>query len=363
MSDLLITSTIPNISSGSGLRTYGVAAALARHGPVEVAFVPFGGTHPAAAFEAVSGLTLRSLGSSRGLRRGAEYARARLRGVPGGYARGVSPAFLPVAAAAPAGTRVIADGLVVAAGLLRLARERELVFLAHNLESAFRADAVPEGFERRVLRAFSESWMATRADARGAVELAGEGISPRYVPNVVDVEKIEPVTPAGGERALFVGDFTYVPNREALDFLLEQVMPLAWAQRPGLRLAVAGRGLPDAGFDERVEVLGFVDDLRGEYARADLVTVPLLHGGGSPYKLIEGLAYGLPVVSTVHAAGLLEDVVAGEHLLTAGDAEGFAEAIERLLADPGRARSIGAAGRDLVARSYSVEALATLLRP
>jgi glycosyltransferase involved in cell wall biosynthesis len=205
--------------------------------------------------------------------------------------------------------------------------------------------------------------MATRADARGAVELAGEGISPRYVPNVVDVDLIEPVTPTGGERALFVGDFTYAPNREALDFLVGQVLPLAWARRPGLRLTVVGRGLPDSAFDDRVEVVGFVDDLRREYARADLVTVPLLHGGGSPFKLIEGLAYGLPVVSTTHAAGLAEDLVVGEHLLAASDAEGFAEAIERLLADPSRARSIGAAGRDLVARSYSVEALATLLRP
>jgi glycosyltransferase involved in cell wall biosynthesis len=89
--------------------------------------------------------------------------------------------------------------------------------------------------------------------------------------------------------------------------------------------------------------------------------VPLLHGGGSPLKFIEALAYGLPVIAARHAAGLLEDGTPDEHFLVAADPAGFAEAVSYLFEDVGRARRLGAAGRALAERSYSVEALASLL--
>ena len=59
--------------------------------------------------------------------------------------------------------------LVVAGALLPLTRRREVVYLAHNVESAFRGQGPGLArFERAVLRACSESWMATRVDQRGA---------------------------------------------------------------------------------------------------------------------------------------------------------------------------------------------------
>jgi len=212
-----------------------------------------------------------------------------------------------------------------------------------------------------VLRTFAESWMATRADQQGAVELVGDTVHTRYVPNVVDVRRIVPVEPAGEGAVLFVGDFTYPPNREALHFLSEQVLPIAWERRAELRLLVVGRGLGDPPGDPRVQVLGFVEDLRSVYARADAVVVPLLHGGGSPLKFIEALAHGLPVIATAHSSRLLEDGRTGEDFLVAADAREFATALERVLADSDLAARLGAAGRRLAARSYSIESLASLL--
>ena len=51
-----------------------------------------------------------------------------------------------------------------------------------------------------------------------------------------------------------------------------------------------------------METLGFVEDLRDAYAGARCAVVPLLQGGGTPLKLIEALAYGLPVIATPRAA-------------------------------------------------------------
>lgn len=365
MSDVIVSSVTPILGSGTGLRTYGVTAALARHGAVELAYVVFGADRPAAAYEQLTNVTMRPLRASRGVARGLAFARARARGVPSDLARGVSPALARVLREAGADARVIADGPVAAAALLPAARSRDLVYLAHNLESGgFRGaaeQAALERFERIVLSSFSQCWMATRADERGARTLAGEQISTRYVPNVVDVARIDPVVCSGAGRVLFVGDFTYEPNLEASVFLTDSVMPEVWRRLPDLRLTMIGRGLPAATRDARIETPGFVEDLHAGYAAADVVVVPLLRGGGSPLKFVEALAHGLPVIATPHAAGLIEDGVPGRDFITAEGATEFAAAIEKLLGDPPHAQEVGAAGRRLASRCYSIDTLATLI--
>lgn len=362
MRDLIVTAATPNVKSGSGLRTYGVAAALARSREVEVDYVDFGWAAPAPEYMALDSVTLRAMHASRGLGRLASYGRARLSGVPDSFARGVSPELLRAAVDSLPDVRVIADGPLPAAALLRLARTRPMVYLAHNLESGFRPDGASlRSFERSVLRTFAETWMATRADEAGGLRLAGEQARTRYVPNVLDVDRIAPVTPAGTGRIVFVGDFKYPPNRTGLAFLTDEVLPLVWNRHPNLQVGVVGRGLSDPPSDPRIDVLGFVDDLRAEYARSDAVVVPLVEGGGSPLKFVEALAYALPVVATEHAGALIEEGRAGTHFLAAADATTFAEALDVVLRDPARGRQLGRAGRELAAAHYSVSALAERL--
>ncbi len=89
--------------------------------------------------------------------------------------------------------------------------------------------------------------------------------------------------------------------------------------------------------------------------------MPLLQGGGTPLKLIEALAYGLPVIATPRAgAGLaLHD---GEDCLIAADAEQLRSGARgRPARRRAGARTRGAAG--LVERDYSIEALSALLAP
>jgi glycosyltransferase involved in cell wall biosynthesis len=364
MIDLLVSSVTPVLDSGTGLRTYGVVAALARRRRVHVAYVVFDAAAPAREYDALSSVAIRPLRASRGPRRAAAYLRARARGVPAALARGVSPELVHAASTASPDARLIADGPVVAAALLPLAQSRNVVYLAHNLESGFRTDwgrGDLRRFERRVLRCFSECWMPTRADVRGALALGGPRVNAVHVPNVVDVAKIRPARPAGTGRLVFVGDFTYEPNREGLEYLVENVLPRLWARRPAARLDVVGRGPVELPGDTRIAVRGFVEDLEAVYGSADAVVVPLLHGGGSPLKFIEGLAYGLPVVATEHAARLLEDGVPGRDFLAAATPEAFAAALDLTLGDAGRAAALGAAGRELATRCYSIDALATIL--
>ncbi|HVR06246.1 MAG TPA: glycosyltransferase family 4 protein [Solirubrobacteraceae bacterium] len=371
MRDLLVTAHTPLLGSGRALRTYGLARALAADEGLDLLYKRFEGDAPDAAFRAIPGVRLHEALASRGPRRALAYTVARLRGVPADIARGVSPELVTQAArlaAVPGRGRVIADGPVAAATLAGLARRRPVIYNAHNFESGFRHELAGAGpgtreslraFERGLLEHASESWMVSEADLAAAHELC-PATRLRLVPNVVDVEAIVPVSPDPRRcRAAFVANFAYPPNRDGLRFLLDEIMPRVWVELPDARLALVGAGLQlPPSTDARIEALGFVDSLAALYASVSCVVVPLLQGGGTPLKLIEALAYGLPVVATARAAAALA-LVDGEHCLIADGPDAFSTALVAVLRDG--APELGARGRELAHERYSIEALVRLL--
>jgi polysaccharide biosynthesis protein PslH len=374
MRTVIATSFTPTVDSGRARRTYGIVKALAAHNPVDLVYGAFGAERPDPLYESLPELRLHRVERPGPIERVPAYLRARLSGVPDDFARGVWPGVASRTAelAREQGTtRVIAEGPVTAAALLPLASRRPAIYSAHNLESAFRhrldeaGMSLPalERFERRLLDRFSESWMVSPVDMEGASKLSPSARL-RLVPNVVDVTAIEPVPARGDERVvLFVADLSYEPNRSALRFLLEEVMPNLWKQAPDVRLVVAGKGSDELEVsDPRVEARGFVPDLRDLYLAAGCAAVPLLEGGGSPLKFVEALAFGVPVVATPRAAAGL-DVQAGEHYLEAEPAgEAFAGAILRAL-EPAAGNALARAGRRLAEAEYSIESLERRLAP
>lgn len=367
MRTVIATSFTPTLDSGRARRTYGIVKALAALGPVDLVYGAFGAERPDRVFEEIDGLTMHRVERPGTAERLPAYLRARLRRVPEAFARGIWPGVTKRAAelCKDGETRLVAEGPVTAAALLPLASRRPAVYDAHNLESAFRhrledahmSQGGLERFERLLLSTFAESWMVSPADMEGAAALA-PGAQLRLVPNVVDVAATRPVPPRRGERSvLFVADFSYEPNRGALDFLLKEAMPRLWERAPEVELVVAGKGSEElANDDARVRPSGFVPDLRDVYLAAGCVAVPLLEGGGSPLKFVEALAYGVPIAATPRAAAGLE-VRAGEHYAEGGpDGESFAAALAIAL-DPERGNPLAAAGRELAEREYSIEAL------
>jgi len=102
--------------------------------------------------------------------------------------------------------------------------------------------------------------------------------------------------------------------------------------------------------------VGGVEDVRPHLAQASQMVVPLSIGGGSRLKIAEALAAGCPVVSTSLGAEGLE-LVDGEHLSLADGEAPFADALQRLLADPALAAEQARAGRERVLEHNTWSAL------
>jgi glycosyltransferase involved in cell wall biosynthesis len=102
-----------------------------------------------------------------------------------------------------------------------------------------------------------------------------------------------------------------------------------------------------ASHPERIELLGFVDDLVGEYQRASVVIVPSRYEGfGLP--VLEAMACGTPVVAFANSS-VTEVVGDAGVLVTDGDVAGLVAAISSLLDDPERWSELEARGRERAA--------------
>ncbi len=133
-------------------------------------------------------------------------------------------------------------------------------------------------------------------------------------------------------------------------------------RHPDLRLLVVGTSerihLPKG-----AENLGYVpaSRLAGIFARSTIFVLPTLREAFG-LAFLDAMACGLPCVGT-RVGAVPEIVVDGETglLVPPGDDAALAEAVERLLDDPERARAMGRAGRERVAATWRWEQVAARL--
>src|ERR1039458_8899806 len=143
-----------------------------------------------------------------------------------------------------------------------------------------------------------------------------------------------------------------------------EVMPCVWAQFPDAVLRVVAGPEPDRFWqeftgksgplhsDRRIEVQGFVEDLRPLYARAAAVVAPLEVSAGTNIKVLEAMACGKATVTTpVGCGGLgLRD---GHEALIRADWASFAGGVCEILSDPSLRARIGRQARLTAERRFS----------
>ncbi|MGV8864627.1 MAG: glycosyltransferase family 4 protein [Pseudomonas sp.] len=250
----------------------------------------------------------------------------------------------------------------------------------HNIESALGAasyDRFPSWFkpfatfdqwryrrwENRVFRQTTELVAVTEDDAKNMTRLSEKATA--VVVNGVDCRYYADVRPnLHSKRLLFIGNYEYGPNLDAVEWALDSIVPHLWQLDPEVRFAICGYALPQAWRqrwpDPRIEFQGFVPDLRTLQGTAAMFFAPLRQGGGSKLKVLEAMAAGLPVVTTAQGSSGLR-VVNGEHFLGSEDPEQLAQIIAQALAQPECLEHLGEAGRAYVKAEHDWAVVAVQL--
>lgn len=155
---------------------------------------------------------------------------------------------------------------------------------------------------------------------------------------------------------LFTGNMNYPPNIDSVLFLVQRVLPLVQAKRPGTTLLIAGVD-PDqrvrdlAGHNENVTVSGWVKDIRTSYASARIFVAPMQIGTGLQNKLLEAMSMRMPCVTS----GLANNAVGatpGESILIGHQPQDYADHILHLLEHPGERERLANNGHRFVRSSF-----------
>ncbi|HFQ7127439.1 TPA: glycosyltransferase [Pseudomonas aeruginosa] len=254
------------------------------------------------------------------------------------------------------------------------------VLTEHNVESSLGAatyDRLPgwalpfvrydqwryRRWERRVMSQAAAVVAVTEKDARQLGAMLGRPVP--VVVNGVDCEHFAAARPTPeAQRVLFLGNYEYAPNVDAVEWMLDEILPRVWAHCPEARISVCGYALPaewaQRWSDPRIEWQGFVPDLLQLQSSSSVFLAALRHGGGSKLKVLEALAAGLPLASTAQGVSGLE-LRDGEDYLGGESAEQLANAVVRLLQDPAQARALGENGRAYVRRAHDWSVAASQL--
>lgn len=141
---------------------------------------------------------------------------------------------------------------------------------------------------------------------------------------------------------IFVGSYDYDPNAAAARTIIEDIAPAF----PDVQFLLVGRNPPAVPAGGNVTAPGYVDDLPGTLAAADVALCPLPRGSGTKLKMLDYLAAGLPIVTTtVGAQGL--PITDGQNALVRDTVTGMHDAIRALRASDDLRRRLADSAAEL----------------
>jgi len=166
----------------------------------------------------------------------------------------------------------------------------------------------------------------------------------------------ETVAPFESRRdILFVGNFKFGPNIDAVHYFLQDIWPRVRAVLPDAEFLVVGGDMPEPilalGAEPGVRVLGYVEDLAALLDRCRITVAPLRFGAGIKGKIGTSLCHGVPCVATPLAAEGMDLTDRGEIMLGA-DPEAFAQAIIEIYRDEVLWSNVSSRGLQLFRREY-----------
>ena len=276
------------------------------------------------------------------------------------------------------------EGLFVAPYLEAIHRnsKAKLIYRAHNIEhqvwerlAAQKHDPIKRFFikliARRIknyelhnLNSFDAIAAFTQQDKK-TMEDYGSKAKIEVIPVGIDMEHYKPEPEKTEFPSLFfLGSLNWMPNREGIEWFLENFHADLSNGTIRARFYVAGNDIPEQ-FDEydvmdKIFIQGEVDDALEFVNSKAIMIVPLLSGGGMRVKIVEGMAMQKCIISTTLGAEGI-NYHNGENILIADTREEFFNAIQRCIADEEFCKTIGLNARRMIEREHDINALTTRL--
>lgn len=255
----------------------------------------------------------------------------------------------------PAVRKVISCHSSIAAGYRKVAELRR--FSPRGWRSRLSLWRGLEAYEQEMYRNVDRVLVLT-AQERYGLQSLGPGLRVAVIPPGVDTTYFQPdpaVTPT--ECVLFSGHYEVEDNRDAVRWFVSRTWPLVRARHPGLKFCIVGPGAREhfaslGRRDPAIDVVGEVADLRPYLHKAKVFVCPVRLGSGLRVKLLEAMAAGVPVVTTMLGAEGIP-LHPGDTGFLADRTDLMASYMDLLLGDEELRQRIARQARDLVAERFA----------
>jgi glycosyltransferase involved in cell wall biosynthesis len=144
-------------------------------------------------------------------------------------------------------------------------------------------------------------------------------------------------------------------NIQGYLYFIKKVLPKILKSEPSFSVDVTGLFWKNVTIEPPgIQLKGFITDLKTVYQQAGFLICPVFGGTGQQVKVVEAMAYGLPVVALRQAADR-SPIEHGVNGFIANDADEFANYALQLWNDRELCRRLGIAARKTIANNFSRE--------
>ena len=172
------------------------------------------------------------------------------------------------------------------------------------------------------------------------------------------VNRLEQVTPNYNmNKIAFVGNMRTLQNQDAVQFFVNDILPLVKQKIPKVVFHIIGAEPPafirKMADNKNIVVSGFVNSVENEIKDAAIAVVPVRIAAGIQNKVLISMACGVPVVLTSLISVGIPELVSNENCIIADGKENFANAIISLTQNNEMRNNIGKRGYNMVRTEYS----------
>jgi glycosyltransferase involved in cell wall biosynthesis len=210
-----------------------------------------------------------------------------------------------------------------------------------------------EKLEISVYEKISNIYFVSDVDAK-YINIINPELHTKFIPNGVDIDYFKELNlEKENNSIIFTGNMSYAPNKDACNFLINDIVPIVKEKIPDIKVYIVGINA-DKEFshiqDNNNIIKGYVDDIRLYIDKASLYISPLRFGSGIKNKILEAMSMSKSVIGTqISFDGIRCDE--NSCFLVEYDKNKFANKIIELLLNP--KQNVGINARELIEKEYS----------